>query len=58
MKLNPFSGMLTDIKAIQMPDKKTRTKTCIGVIIFIIIFMIFLFGCDAFISYIFDLLNI
>lgn len=58
LKFKPLSGMKSDIKSIQIPKAKTRTKTIINVLIFIAIFTIYLFSCDAFISYLFNLLNI
>lgn len=58
MKFNPFKGMKEDIKAIQIPSNKERAKTFFNVLFFSVVFGLFLFGCDAFISYMFNLLNI
>lgn len=53
-----FKSFKEDIKNIQIPKFKERNQTFVSVIIFGAIFAIYLFGCDAFISYLFKLLNI
>lgn len=57
-KIKVFDGMKDDIKHIQIPSRKSLLKTTLLVILFSAIASLYLFGCDAFISYFFGLLNI
>lgn len=52
------TGVLYELKHTHLPDKKTRRLTILQIFCFCIFIGVYLFLCDGFISYIWNLLNI